>query len=112
RLIVVHLSRNHHYDSMERIKEELGGQVSEFFPGDAKKINFLSIGEDIGERFLLYQSRSAFSGEYIVEDVKVDQDKFRRLVFLSNRNVIQSEAKLTTVKSKKKKRPIEVIDNE
>lgn len=114
RLIVVHLSRKHRYDSMNAIKEELGGQIGEFFPSSAKKINFLSIGEEIGERSLLYQSSSPFSGEYIVEEVKVGEEKFRRLVFLSNRNVIQSEAKLKAVKSKNKKnrKVIEVIDNE
>lgn len=111
RLIVVHLSRSHAYEGMEKIKEELGGQVPQFFPSDAKKINFLSIGEDIGDRSLLYQGKSAFCGQFIVEDVSVNSEKFRRLVFLGNRNVIQSEVRLKSVKSKKSKKPIDVIDN-
>lgn len=38
---------------------------------------------------------SAISGEYLVEDVDVNGQTFRRLVFLSNRNLVQSEARLT-----------------
>lgn len=38
---------------------------------------------------------SPLSGEFVVEDVKGnDACYFRRLVFLSNRNVVQSEARL------------------
>lgn len=38
---------------------------------------------------------SPLSGEFVVEDVKgEDACYFRRLVFLSNRSVVQSEARL------------------
>lgn len=38
---------------------------------------------------------SPLSGEYVVEDVKGDGTcYFRRLIFLRNRNVVQSEARL------------------
>ena len=116
RLIVVHLSRRHRFDSLDAIKEELAGQITDFFPRSAKRISFLSLGDDIGERRVLYQARSDFSGEYIVEEVVLSEGKFRRLVFLSNRNVIQSEAKLKTVQknsksSSKKGGKHEVIDN-
>ena len=95
---------------MDQIKEELSAQIKDFFPNESKKITFLSIGNDIGERFLLDKRKSDFSGEFIVENVKIDQNKYRRLVFMNNQNVIQSEARLQSVKSKKKKN-IEVIDN-
>ena len=37
------------------------------------------------------------SGEYIIEDVEGDSGTtYRRLVFLSNQNVVQSEARLKT----------------
>lgn len=35
------------------------------------------------------------SGDYVIEDVQGDDRRyFRRLIFLSNRNVVQSEARL------------------
>lgn len=38
---------------------------------------------------------SPLSGDYVIEDVQGDDRRyFRRLVFLSNRNVVQSEARL------------------
>lgn len=58
---------------------------------------FLSIGEDLGNRVVLHEGNSALSGDYVVEDVAGDSgQKFRRLIFLNNKNVIQSEARLVT----------------
>ena len=37
---------------------------------------------------------SEISGQYVVEDVSVDGEWFRRLIFLHNSSVLQSEAKL------------------
>lgn len=56
---------------------------------------FLSVGGDIGVRTIQHQDCSPLSGDYVIEDVQGD-DKcyFRRLIFLSNRNVVQSEARL------------------
>lgn len=57
---------------------------------------------------MLQKGTSAISGEYIVEDVEVGAGQiFRRLVFVSNPNIIQSEARLVYEKpsdSKSKKR--------
>lgn len=59
------------------------------------QVPFLSIGSDIGRRTCRHRGESAMSGEYIVEDVEVDSGQvFRRLIFMSNQNVIQSEARL------------------
>lgn len=56
---------------------------------------FLSVGGDIGVRTIQHRDTSAMSGEYLIEDVKGDNMcYFRRLIFLSNRNVVQSEARL------------------
>lgn len=53
------------------------------------------MGGDIGVRTVKHQDRSALSGDYVVEDVQGDDKRyFRRLIFLSNRNVVQSEARL------------------
>lgn len=46
-------------------------------------------------RMVQHCDTSPLSGEYVVEDVKGDGTSyFRRLIFLSNRNVVQSEARL------------------
>lgn len=53
------------------------------------------MGGDIGVRTVKHQDRSPLSGDYVVEDVQGDDKRyFRRLIFLSNRNVVQSEARL------------------
>jgi len=61
------------------------------------QVPFLSIGEDLGNRVVLHEGSSALSGDYVVEDIDGDSgQKFRRLIFLNNKNVIQSEARLVT----------------
>ena len=45
----------------------------------------------MGERETVYEGRSDFSGGFVVEDVSVDNTVMRRLIFLDNPNVIQSE---------------------
>uniref|UniRef100_UPI002953A509 eEF1A lysine and N-terminal methyltransferase-like n=1 Tax=Panthera onca TaxID=9690 RepID=UPI002953A509 len=59
------------------------------------QVPFLSVGGDIGVRTVQHQACSPLSGNYVVEDVQGDDKRyFRRLIFLSNRNVVQSEARL------------------
>ena len=61
------------------------------------QVPFLSVGEDLGNRVILHEGNSVLSGDYVVEDVDGDGgQKFRRLIFLSNKNVVQSEARLVT----------------
>lgn len=53
------------------------------------------MGGDIGVRTIQHQDCSPLSGNYVIEDVQGDDRRyFRRLIFLSNRNVVQSEARL------------------
>ncbi|XP_025781991.1 methyltransferase-like protein 13 [Puma concolor] len=63
--------------------------------GQQYEVPFLSVGGDIGVRTVQHQACSPLSGNYVVEDVQGDDKRyFRRLIFLSNRNVVQSEARL------------------
>uniref|UniRef100_A0A8D0HG40 eEF1A lysine and N-terminal methyltransferase n=1 Tax=Sphenodon punctatus TaxID=8508 RepID=A0A8D0HG40_SPHPU len=98
RLVTVALHRDQCYEGMEGIQTELSGKVMELAPPGLlpqQQVPFLSVGGDIGVRAIQHHSTSALSGEYVIEDVKGDDAcYFRRLVFLSNRNVIQSEARL------------------
>ncbi|NWX87328.1 MET13 protein, partial [Nothoprocta pentlandii] len=98
RLVAVALHREQHYEGMAGIQAELSGKVMELAPPGlpaGQQVPFLSVGGDIGVRTVQHRDTSPLSGEYVVEDVKGD-DKcyFRRLIFLSNRNVVQSEARL------------------
>ncbi|XP_078417707.1 eEF1A lysine and N-terminal methyltransferase isoform X3 [Cetorhinus maximus] len=104
RLLVVVLHRDQLYESMEAIQSELSGKVMELAPPGLppnQQVPFLSVGGDIGVRTVQYRGASDMSGEYVIEDVKgEDGNYFRHLIFLSNVNVVQSEAKLLHTVSK------------
>ncbi|XP_075689411.1 eEF1A lysine and N-terminal methyltransferase isoform X2 [Rhinoderma darwinii] len=111
RLLFVALHRDQQYEGMEAIQSQLSAKVLELAPPglpDNQQIPFLSAGGDIGIRTVQYRGRSELSGEYVVEDVRGDGTSyFRRLIFLSNQNVVQSEARLlpsNTHSGQKKKR--------
>ncbi|KAM5203179.1 eEF1A lysine and N-terminal methyltransferase isoform 2-T2 [Hipposideros larvatus] len=98
RLITVALHRGQQYEGMDSIQAELSARVMELAPAGMpaqQQVPFLSVGGDIGVRTVRHQDRSSLSGDYVVEDVQGDDKRyFRRLIFLSNRNVVQSEARL------------------
>ncbi|XP_064450394.1 eEF1A lysine and N-terminal methyltransferase isoform X3 [Mirounga angustirostris] len=98
RLITVALHRGQRYEGMDSIQAELSARVMELAPAGMpaqQQVPFLSVGGDIGVRTVQHQDCSPLSGSYVVEDVQGDDKHyFRRLIFLSNRNVVQSEARL------------------
>lgn len=56
----------------------------------------------MGKREIKCSSRSNVSGDFVVEDVESNNEAvFRRLIFLNNPYLVQSEAKL--IKSKLKR---------
>lgn len=56
---------------------------------------FLSVGGDLGWREEVSRGVSQLSGEYFVENVRgEDGQLYRRLVFLSNVALVQSESRL------------------
>lgn len=59
----------------------------------------LSLGDDVGKREIKCSAKSEISGEYVVEDISNNDAMFRRLIFLSNPYLVQSEAKLIKSKS-------------
>ncbi|XP_015918789.2 eEF1A lysine and N-terminal methyltransferase [Parasteatoda tepidariorum] len=107
RLVVVHLQRDHVYNSLDEVKSDLSEKVLELAPLSFKsQVPILSLGDDVGQREIKYKGTSELSGEFVVEDVQSDNNElYRRLVFLSNPYLVQSEAKLimSTIKKKKKK---------
>uniref|UniRef100_A0A8D2P5B7 eEF1A lysine and N-terminal methyltransferase n=1 Tax=Zosterops lateralis melanops TaxID=1220523 RepID=A0A8D2P5B7_ZOSLA len=111
RLLTVSLHREQHYQGMAGIQAELSGKVMELAPPGLparQQVPFLSVGGDIGVRAVRHCASSPLSGDFVVEDVKGDGTcYFRRLIFLQNRNVVQSEARLlapTPLPGQKKRR--------
>lgn len=104
RLVIVALNRGHQYTNIDKIKEELSGKVMDLAQdgvSSAVQVPFLSVGDDLGDRKQIYHGKSAFTGDYIIEDVELgSQEIFRRLIFLSNKNMVQSEARLCSEATK------------
>lgn len=98
RLAIVTMQHGQAYESLEQVKAELSPLVPQLMPDEPTPgtIPFLSLGDDIGSVNVVYKGTSDFSGELFVEDVDGvdDEGTLRRLVFGSNRNLIQSEARL------------------
>lgn len=83
------------YPSLKEIQNELSSCVKQLAPNAVTtNIPYVTVGDDLGSREAVYKGSSSFSGEFIVEDVSIENDRFRRLIFLNNQAVIQSEAKL------------------
>lgn len=58
---------------------------------------FLSVGGDLGWREEVSSGVSELSGEYRVENVRgEDGELYRRLFFLSNATLVQSESRLVS----------------
>ncbi|XP_058516653.1 eEF1A lysine and N-terminal methyltransferase isoform X2 [Ochotona princeps] len=125
RLVTVALHRGQQYEGMESIQAELSARVLELAPAGMpaqQQVPFLSVGGDIGVRTVQHQDCSPLSGDYVIEDVQGDDRRyFRRLIFLSNRNVVQSEARLLQdvshrvqkkrKKDRKKQRPVDPAED-
>ncbi|KAK9879389.1 hypothetical protein WA026_006458 [Henosepilachna vigintioctopunctata] len=104
RLLVVTMHRNQKYGTLEDVQNELSDIIRDLTPANVKtqKVPCLSLGtEGVGKRTIIHEGISEISGGYIVEDVEAEGAKFRRLYFLSNQLVIQSEAKLKEYKNRK-----------
>ncbi|CAD0196413.1 unnamed protein product [Chrysodeixis includens] len=103
RLIVAALRRGHTFASLDAVKEELAHAAKMLTPlGYTGQIPFLSLGSDVGRRVKVFEGSSQFSGGYVVEDVDVEGATHRRLEFLDNQFLVQSEAKMKTIKKKNK----------
>lgn len=97
RLAIVTLRREHKFESWDAVKTELEDCVRNLAPAGLcgkTDIPFLSLGSDVGVRTVCYEGKSDISGPFVIEEVEKDGHEFRRLVFLNNPYVIQSEARL------------------
>ncbi|XP_012230561.1 eEF1A lysine and N-terminal methyltransferase homolog [Linepithema humile] len=106
RLAIVTLCREHQFENWDAVKTELEDCVRNLAPAGLcgkNDIPFLSLGSDLGVRIICYEGKSDISGPFVVEDVEIDGHEFRRLIFLSNPYVIQSEARMKEAKSRRGK---------
>jgi len=97
RLLIVTFRREHKYGNWDEVQAELENCVRHLAPAglcDNTDIPFLSLGCHVGMRITCYEGKSDISGSFVVEDVKNEDHELRRLVFLDNPHVIQSEARL------------------
>lgn len=95
RLAIVSMHRGEVYTTWDDVKEELSSSVRSLAPNGVRdqQIPYLSLGSDVGRRETIFKGKSNLSGDYIVEEISGQDNKvFRRLIFLSNQFVIQSEA--------------------
>lgn len=110
RLAIVSMHRDQHYVSWLDVKDEIDASIQNFAPKGTRnhQIPYLSIGRDVGKREIIFKGKCQLAGEFVVEEVthKDDNKIFRRLVFLSNQFVIQSEA-LVKVGKSLPRRPID-----
>ncbi|KRT85302.1 methyltransferase [Oryctes borbonicus] len=111
RLVIITLHRDQKYGTLDDVKEELNDVVRKFAPSNVThKIAFLSLGSDVGNRTVRHKGKSKHSGDYVVEDVEIENGvKYRRLYYLQSQLIIQSEAQLKTVKSRRG-HPKDVVD--
>ncbi|XP_044054180.1 eEF1A lysine and N-terminal methyltransferase [Siniperca chuatsi] len=98
RLVIVAMHRNQEYTDMQAVQSELSPMVMDLAPPGMpanQQVPFLSVGGDLGWREEVSRGVSELSGEYCVENVKgEDGEVYRRLVFLSNAALVQSESRL------------------
>uniref|UniRef100_A0A4W5NUF5 eEF1A lysine and N-terminal methyltransferase n=1 Tax=Hucho hucho TaxID=62062 RepID=A0A4W5NUF5_9TELE len=99
RLIVVAMHREQEYTDMQAVQSELSPMVMELAPPGMptnQQVPFLSVGGELGWREVVSHGTSDLSGQYSVEDVRgEDGQLYRRLVFLGNEGLVQSESRLT-----------------
>ncbi|XP_072245967.1 eEF1A lysine and N-terminal methyltransferase isoform X2 [Leuresthes tenuis] len=110
RLVIVAMHRIQEYTDMQAVQSELSPVVMDLAPPGMpanQQVPFLSVGGDLGWREEVSRGVSQLSGEYCVENVRgEDGELYRRLVFLSNTALVQSESRLVssnTASSHKKK---------
>uniref|UniRef100_A0A182M3C0 eEF1A lysine and N-terminal methyltransferase homolog n=1 Tax=Anopheles culicifacies TaxID=139723 RepID=A0A182M3C0_9DIPT len=113
RLAIVTLHRGHVYNNLEAVKTELAESVKSLAPNGLQgaSIPYLSIGAEVGRRETIHTGRSELSGEYVVEEIAGENGRlFRRLVFLANQSVVQSEAALKMARVRGSRTAQKVID--
>jgi hypothetical protein len=101
------MERGHDFSGgLDQVKSELDSYMTKLAPptgtgGASASIPYLTTGTDsLGHRVEMHRGKSTYSGEYAVEEVLTNEDDdnggtiVRRLIFLNNSNLVQSEIRL------------------
>lgn len=102
RLAIISMHRGQVYKSLKQVQQELSRLMLKVAPQGVIKrgetILFLSLEQQLGDRKIVMESSSEYSGNFVIEEViGQNNETFRRLVFLNMPHIIQSEAKLLNV---------------
>ena len=101
---------NHPYKSQQHVKEELSTTVQLIAQHDGVskdeednyQIPFMAVDDGIGQRNVIARGETTTTGPYIIEEVLLsDQEFVRRLYFMRNPNVIQTEVYMMKDDSRK-----------
>uniref|UniRef100_A0A7S3E8D1 Methyltransferase domain-containing protein n=1 Tax=Rhodosorus marinus TaxID=101924 RepID=A0A7S3E8D1_9RHOD len=97
RLIVVKMMPGCEFIGLNEVKDEVSATVPNFAPKVSRsdRIPIMSLGSSLGSRKEVHQGLLLGDmGEFLIEEVEVAESQYRRLIFLNNPSVIQSEARL------------------
>jgi hypothetical protein len=95
RLLSFALNRGHVFNSLEDVKMELNQSVIDFSPESfSGRIPFITTQDGAGCRNAVAEGRLSYGDEYIVEEAEIEGRVVRRLVFMTNSSVIQTEVRL------------------
>ncbi|XP_015604537.1 methyltransferase-like protein 13 [Cephus cinctus] len=107
RLATVVLRKEHTFGTWDEIKEEIEESIRNLAPAGLcakNKIPYLSLDMNDSKRTVCYKGSSNISGPFVVEEFEGDGGHlYRRLVFLNNQFITQSEARLKLSKSRRGK---------
>ncbi len=92
RLLIAILNPGHEFINLKDIQDELSGVVPDLIPKDCcnPKIPFMTDGDEIGEREILYEDQDMFVEEHTLEDDMT----YRSLILKSNLGQVQSQSRL------------------
>lgn len=106
RLIAVSCNRPHVFPEMNELQSELSPFMMALAPGDRdvkQQIPFMAINVD-SDWEVIAEGTSTLSGSYVVEEKEDDDGRsvYRRLVFLQNQQLVQSECRLVATNNSNK----------
>lgn len=92
RLIIVLLNPGFSFTNLKSIQNELNPMIQQIIPENCSNqpCPYLTDGDELGERILIFQSQ-----DFLIEEYKADDDcVYRRMVLTKNLNQIQSQFRM------------------
>ncbi|CAD8060411.1 unnamed protein product [Paramecium primaurelia] len=91
RCVIARMNPGHKFNNMKQVQQELSEPMKQLIPKGCTNIPcpFLTDGDEIGEKNIIFEA-----DDCIVEELNIDDIKYRRLIIKSALDLIQSEAKI------------------